>query len=99
MIVIVVLLAVGFAAFTYLSLERVGRRGWLPLAFRGVAWTALGLLLINLSCPVPGAALRPLVLLDASPGLGAAGGRRREARDSASHWEVVRSFGDERLVR
>jgi hypothetical protein len=98
MIVFVVLLAVGFAAFTYLRLERVGRRGWLPLAFRGVAWTALGLLLINLSCPVPGATLRPLVLLDASLSLGAAGGRWREARDSASRWGMVRSFGDERLV-
>jgi hypothetical protein len=98
MTVIVVLLAVGLAAFTYLNLERVGRRAWLPLAFRGVAWAALGLLLINLSCPVRGATLRPLVLLDASLSLGAAGGRWREARDSASRWGVVRPFGDERLT-
>jgi hypothetical protein len=98
MIVIVVLLAVALAAFTYLRLERVGRRGWLPLAFRGVAWTALGLLLINLSCPVPGATLRALVLLDASLSLGAAGGRWRESRDSALRWGVVRNFGDERLM-
>jgi hypothetical protein len=97
MTALVVLLAVGLAAFTYLRLERLGRRGWVPLAFRAVAWTALGLLLINLSCPVRGAALRPLVLLDASLSLGAAGGRWREARDSAASWGEVRGFGDERL--
>jgi hypothetical protein len=68
-----------------------------PLAFRAVAWAALGLLLINLSCPVRGAALRPLVLLDASLSLGAAGGRWQEARDSAAGWGEVRDFGDERL--
>ena len=98
MTVLVVLLAAGLAAFTYLGLERMGRRGWVPLAFRAVAWAALGLLLINLSCPVRGAALRPLVLLDASLSLGAAGGRWRAARDSAVRWGEVRGFGDERLV-
>ena len=99
MTVLVVLLAVALAAFTYLGLERVGRRGWIPLACRAVAWTALGLLLINLSCPVRGTALRPLVLLDASLSLGAAGGRWQEARDSAARWGEVRGFGDERLSR
>lgn len=98
MTVLVVLLAVGLAAFTYLGLERLGRRGWVPLAFRAVAWAALGLLLINLSCPVRGAARRPLVLLDASLSLGAAGGRWPEARDSAASWGEVRGFGDERLI-
>jgi hypothetical protein len=99
MTLVVVLLAIALAAFTYLNLERVGRRGWLPLALRAVAWTALGLLLINLSCPVRGATLRPLVLLDASLSLGAAGGRWAQARDSATRWGVVRTFGDERLIR
>jgi hypothetical protein len=98
MTALVVLLAVGLAAFTYFGLERLGRRGWVPLAFRAVAWTALGLLLINLSCPVRGATFRPLVLLDASLSLGAAGGRWREARDSAASWGEVRDFGDERLI-
>jgi hypothetical protein len=98
MTVLVVLLAAGLAAFTYLGLERLGRRGWVPLAFRAVAWTALGLLLINLSCPVRGAVLRPLVLLDASLSLGAAGGRWGEARDSAARWGEIRGFGDERLI-
>lgn len=96
--VLIALLAFGFAAFTYLGLERLGRRAWVALLCRGIAWTALGLLLLNLSCPVRGSPRRPLVLLDASLSLGAAGGRWREARDSAVHWGEVRTFGDERLT-
>src|SRR5688572_19420411 len=95
--VLIALLAFGFAGFTYLGLERLGRRAWVALLCRGVAWTSLGLLLLNLSCPVRGAPPRPLVLLDASLSLGAAGGRWREARDSAIRWGEVRTFGDERL--
>jgi len=93
---LVVLLAAGLAAFTYLRLERAGPRSWIPLVCRAVAGAALGLLLLNLSCPVAGAPQRPLVLLDASLSLGAAGGRWREARDSAQAWGEVRTFGDER---
>lgn len=94
--VLVVLAALGLAAFTYLGLERLGRRAWIPLVCRGIAWAALGLLLVNFSCPVVGAPLRPLVLLDASLSMGAAGGRWPEARDSAARWGEVRPFGDER---
>jgi hypothetical protein len=94
--ILVLLLAAGLAAFTYLVLERTGRRGWLPLACRAVAWSALGLLLLNVSCPVVGAPRRPLVLLDASLSLSAPGGRWAEARDSAARWGEVRRFGDER---
>jgi hypothetical protein len=96
-VVVVGLLAFGTAAFTYLGLERVGRRGWIPLVCRGIAWTALGLLLVNLSCPVPGASLRPLVLLDASLSMAGPGGRWTEARDSASDWGEIRRFGDEHV--
>jgi hypothetical protein len=95
--VLVALLAFGLACFTYLRLERLWRRAWIPLACRAIAWTALGLLLVNLSCPRRGAPLRPLVLLDASLSMGAAGGHWREARDSALRWGEVRTFGDERL--
>jgi hypothetical protein len=63
---------------------------------RGIAWAALGLLLLNVSCPVAGAPRRPLALLDASLSLTAAGGRWPEARDSAARWGEVRRFGDER---
>ena len=94
--IFVVLAAVGLAAFTYLGLERLGRRAWIPLACRAIAWSALGLLLVNVSCPVSGAPLQPLVLLDASLSMGAAGGRWGEARDSAARWGEVRQFGDTR---
>lgn len=94
--VLVALAAFGLAAFTYLGLERLGHRAWIPLVCRGIAWTALGLLLINLSCAVTGAPLRPLALLDASLSMGAAGGRWAEAKDSAARWGEVRHFGDER---
>jgi hypothetical protein len=96
--VLIFLLAVGLAALVYLGLERLGRRAWVPLLCRAAAWTALGLLLINLSCPARGTPLRPLVLLDASLSLGAPGARWAEARDSALRWGEVRTFGDERLT-
>jgi hypothetical protein len=96
--VLVAVLALGLASFTYLGLERLGRRAWVPLLCRGIAWTALGLLLVNLSCPARGVPLRPLVLLDASLSLGAVGGHWSEARDSALRWGEVRTFGDERLT-
>jgi hypothetical protein len=94
--VLVALAAFGLAAFTYLGLERLGRRAWIPLVCRGIAWTSLGILLINLSCPVSGAPLRPLALLDASLSMAAAGGRWMQAKDSAARWGEVRQFGDER---
>src|SRR5712691_7475239 len=96
-VALVVALALALAAFTYLRLERTGTRGWLPLACRALAWSALGLLLLNVSCPVAGAPRRPLVLLDASLSMSAPGGRWSEARDSARRWGEVRRFGDERL--
>ena len=93
---LVTILALALAAFTYLYLERLGRRGAVPLVCRAVAWSALGLLLLNLSCPVTAPPRRPLVLLDGSISQTAAGGRWREARDSAARWGDVRLFGDER---
>jgi hypothetical protein len=94
--VFVVALAAAFAAITYLGLERLGRRSSIPMVFRAIAWAALGLLLVNLSCEVRGTPARPLVLLDASLSMAAAGGHWNEARDSAARWGEVRSFGDER---
>jgi hypothetical protein len=97
-VALVTLAAFALAAFTYRRLERLGRRAWVPLVCRGIAWAALGLLLINVSCPVSGEPLRPLVLLDASLSMGAAGGRWAEAKDSAQRWGEVRYFGDERAT-
>jgi hypothetical protein len=95
---VVVVLGTALAAFTYLRLERTGPRGWIPMACRAVAWSALGLLLLNIGCPAPGQSLRPLVLLDESLSLRAAGGRWSEVRDSAARLGDVRGFGDERPV-
>ncbi len=95
---LVVTAGFALAAFTYLWLERLGRRALIPLACRAVAWSALGLLLINLGCPGTEAPGRPLVLLDGSLSMGAAGGRWREARDSAAGLGDVRIFGDEQTA-
>jgi hypothetical protein len=93
---LVVLAAFALATFTYFGVERLGWRALVPLVCRGVAWSALGLLLVNVSCPVAGTSLEPLVLLDASLSMEASGGRWNEARDSASRWGELRYFGDER---
>ena len=92
---LVIAAGVALAAITYLRLERLGRRGVLPLACRALAWSAIGLLLINLGCPARDPPGRPLVLLDGSLSMGAAGGRWAEARDSAAHLGEVRVFGDD----
>jgi hypothetical protein len=96
LLLLVILVSFGLAAFTYLGVERLGWRGWIPLICRGTAWTALGLLLVNVSCPVPTGPLRPLTLLDASLSMDAAGAHWRAARDSAARSGEVRLFGDER---
>jgi hypothetical protein len=92
----VIVLAAALAAFTYFRLEGLGSRAWVPLVFRAIAWAALGLLVLNVSCPAPGAVQRPLVLLDGSVSMGAPGGRWAAARDSAVRLGEVRLFGDER---
>ncbi len=91
---LVILVAAALAALTYLRLEPGGPRIWVPAACRAVAWSTLGLLLLNVSCPSAGTPRRPLVLLDGSLSMGAAGGRWPEALDSARRWGDVRTFGD-----
>jgi hypothetical protein len=95
-VLLVVLAAAAVAAFTYVYLERSGRRGLVPLGFRTVAWAALGLLVLNLGCPAAGPVRRPLVLLDGSLSLTGPGGRWPEARRAAAQLGDVRVFGDER---
>lgn len=90
--------AAALAAFTYLRLERTGGRVGVPLTARAVAWAALGLLLVNVGCPRPPIARRPLVLLDGSLSMAAAGGRWDEARALASRLGDVRIFGDDRVA-
>lgn len=93
LLILVALAALGLAAFTYFGLERLGTRALVPMACRAVAWAALGVLLVNTSCP--GALVReaPLVLLDASLSLGGAQGRWAEARAVADSIGEVRRFG------
>ena len=66
-ILLVVLAAVALSAGTYLGLERLGRRAWPAIAARAVAWAALGLLLLNVSCPRPPLVRRPIVIQWTSP--------------------------------
>ncbi|MGH7579760.1 MAG: hypothetical protein ACREM9_06285 [Gemmatimonadales bacterium] len=96
--VLVVLLAAGLAALTYLGVERAGRRAWLPLLSRAVAWSAIGLLLLNVSCPTASRPRTPLVLLDGSLSMSVPGGRWSEARDTAARVGEIRMFGDERAM-
>lgn len=95
-LLLVVILAGLVALGTYWYLERLGRRAWLAALCRGVAWSALGILLLDLSCSrAIGERTRPLVLLDGSLSMTGAGGRWAEALDSARNWGEVRLFGDD----
>ncbi len=94
-LVLVVLFAIALAGLTYLWLERVGAKAWPAIACRAVAWAALGVLLVNLTCALPATALKPIVLFDGSLSMGGAGGRWREALDTARTLGEVRWFGDE----
>lgn len=104
MLPIVLILAAFLSAVTYGWLEpSEGHRGvaalrrhWVPFICRALAWGALGILLLDLSCATRRDPGRPLVLLDASLSLAADSGRWNEARDSSLAWGEVRTFGDER---
>ncbi|HEX9754933.1 MAG TPA: hypothetical protein VGA42_04465 [Gemmatimonadales bacterium] len=89
-------LAVALSAGTYLGLEHLGRRGLFPAGCRAAAWGSVGLLVLNPGCPAPGVSARPVVLLDGSLSLTAAGGRWAEARRAATALGggEVRLFGD-----
>jgi len=93
---LVVLAAVALSAGTYLGLERLGRRAWPAIVARAVAWAALGLLLLNVSCPRAPVARRPIVLLDGSLSMTVAGRDWRASRRRADSLGEVRFFGDER---
>ena len=88
-----ILAAFGVGGAAYLWAERLGRKGAGLAILRGSALGLLALLLLDLTCARPGAAGRPLVLLDASLSMDAAGGQGAAARDSASRWGEVRRFG------
>lgn len=91
--VVVVLASIALAAGTYLGLEQVGRRGWIALLCRAVAGSAVGLLLVNVSCSTPPRSQRPLVLLDGSLSMIASGGNWVLAKAMAGRDGEVRLFG------
>lgn len=92
---LVVLIAFGVGGTAYLYFEGLGAQGRLLAALRGTSGALLALLLLDLTCARSGAARRPLVLLDGSLSMTAAGGRGAEARDSAAAWGEVRRFGED----
>lgn len=93
-ILLVVVLAVGLAAATYLGLEGLGRRAVVPASLRALAGIAIGLLVVNASCERPPESLRPIALLDASLSMGAAGSDWAAARALAASLGEVRVVGE-----
>lgn len=86
--------AAALAVLAYGGMERLLPGAWLAAAGRAVAWVTLGILLLNPSCPAGDAASRPLVLLDGSLSMAAAGGRWEQAHREARSTGDVRLFGD-----
>jgi len=95
---LVVLVAAALAAASYFTGGRPERALWPAVAGRAVAWSALALLLVNVSCPGALESVRPLVLLDASPSMDAPGGQGTEARAAAARLGEVREFTRSRVV-
>ena len=83
------------AWLAYWRLEGLGRQAWAAALCRAGALTTLLVLLLDVgwSTTMP-AGGRPLVLLDASLSMDAAGAQWAAARDSAAGWGEVRRFGD-----
>jgi hypothetical protein len=90
-------LAVGIAALaavlSYRLLEGWSGAVWLPAGLRAAAWGAVALLVLNVSCPAIRPPGRPIVLLDASLSMQAAGGHWGEALALARRTGEVRLVG------
>ena len=89
---------IGFLAavaglLSYRFLEAWTSRNWLPALLRATGWGTLSVLLLNAACPAVRASARPLVLLDASLSMQAAGGRWAEALALARRSGEVRFVG------
>ena len=93
---LLVALASGLAlgAVAYFPLASLGSKRWVPAAFRAAAVAILALLLLDPLLPA-GRRARPLVLLDASLSLAAAGGQWARAVDTALGLGEVRLVGDD----
>ena len=96
MTLLIPLLAMGVAALTYFGIERLGPKAWLPFLCRSVAWAGLGILLVNLSCPVPGDPEPPVILLDGSLSMRSDTAAFTRLADSLATVGEVLYFGDGR---
>ncbi|MGQ0702530.1 MAG: hypothetical protein ACT4PM_05290 [Gemmatimonadales bacterium] len=93
MVWVVPLLVALAAFFSYRFLEEWSRRTWLPALLRAAGWGMLVLLLVNASCPGVRPDARPIVLLDGSLSMQAAGSRWTEAQTLARRRGEVRLVG------
>lgn len=89
--------AAAAAAATYFLQGRPARPLWPAVAGRGLAWGTLVLLLLNPGCGVGGIAVRPVVLVDSSLSLRAAGGQASALQARADSLGEVRAFHQSRL--
>ena len=90
---VLVALGAGLALVGYVLFEPLDRSGWTPAVLRALAWSVLALLLVNPGCAI-GTAASPLVLLDGSLSMTAAGGSWGRALSLARVTGEVRLFGD-----
>jgi len=95
---LVALLAAALAAASYFMGGSPERSLWPAVAGRTVSWVALALLLVNVGCPTVLRNEPPLVLLDVSPSLSAAGGQMELARTTAADAGEVVEFLGSRLL-
>lgn len=91
--VLVALLVAVVALLSYRFLEAWTAKSWVPAVLRATGWSTLTLLLLNASCPTVRPSARPIVLLDASLSMQAAGGRWSEAAAMARRAGEVRLVG------
>jgi len=93
LVILVFLTAALLAVGTYVGVERFGRKAAVPIALRTATYTAVGLLIANVSCPRPPQATRPLALLDASLSMARVEGGWARARAEAARLGEVRLVG------
>src|ERR1051325_6725176 len=79
MAILAVAIAAVAAVLSYRLLEGWGGGSWLPAGCRAAARAAVAGLWVNVACPAVRSPGRPIVLLDASLSMEAAGGRWTEA--------------------
>src|SRR6478736_3796138 len=92
-LILAVAVVIGVRGGAYLHFEGLGAKGRGLAALRAAAGTLAVLLIADLTCARPESATRPVVLVDGSLSMSAAGGAWSAALDSAHAWGDVRFFG------